>query len=116
MSRVIKFEYVLKNLDTGLILREVLNLFQIEKSDPNRFLGGRFEVIAKRQFTGLKDKNGVEVWEGDIVRAPSGNFFVTIWCEKEMGWRLKFEGVVFNINAPLYEVAGNIHQHPELIT
>ena len=31
------------------------------------------------QFTGLTDKNGTKVFEGGIIKAPSGRLYVVIW-------------------------------------
>ena len=75
-----------------------------------------FENNDVMQYTGLKDKNGKEWFESDLVEAPSGNVFETIWNEDEMGWKLRDKnGVIYNINAPLYEVIGNIYEHPHLL-
>jgi hypothetical protein len=67
------------------------------------------------QFTGVRDKDGKDIYFGDLVRAPSGNIFEVIWYEDEMRIALKYKDTIYNFNAGLYELVGNIHENPELL-
>ena len=81
-----------------------------------------FEVIPETvgQFTGLTDKNGKKIFEGDVIRAYSeiggydftaevewGNFIKGWYCGKH---RPMYDG--FNNE---YEVIGNKWDNPELL-
>lgn len=84
------------------------------------------------QFTGLSDKNGKEIYEGDILEMwledsvePQGGYFHRMYVvfTSEIGFTLWGECMTMEDAEPLYEllqwkdceVIGNVHDNPELL-
>lgn len=74
------------------------------------------------QFTGLVDKNGTQIFEGDIIKR--------FWLGSEIIYCIKYEEenacfigkalnksgfTTFNNDSEMFEIIGNIHDNPELL-
>ena len=72
------------------------------------------------QYTGIDDKNGKEIYEGDIVIAYNEECdFICkgqiVWDKWECGFSIKGEEPIFIGCYPELEVIGNIYENQELL-
>lgn len=121
--REIKFRYIFRNLKTNDIIVKFFTLNNIESGHHLKYDIDRFELISTSQYTRLKDKNDVEIYDGDIVYHNGFIGYVKYINRGNcnvLGYALVslINGKTFYMfcdETDNYEVIGNIYENQDLI-
>ena len=107
---------------------ELFNLYRLNPYDGSLIVrdNGRNVVVPKEtyiieQYTGIKDKNGKKIYEGDIVLDyyDGEDTFIVKWDKDAVSFILTDEDNIICVNFYDYfpdkelEVIGNINENPE---
>lgn len=121
MKREIKFRAWLKEEE---LMCDVLQLLcnqriGIDICDSGPFVKrpDEFELM---QYTGLEDKIGKEIYEGDILKEDNGNVWEIVWYKTGLQMKAIGSDVIWftlqeSCELRILEIIGNIYDNPELL-
>ena len=116
--RSFKFRYYEKEEERGIGMKYA----EPDITDMEYFFGWAYRNETLMQYTGLKDKNGKEIYEGDILAAPhtynieiiyrNGSFLMKFF--DDIGEKCEYHLSKELIEQDDLEVVGNKYDNPEL--
>ena len=97
---------------TGARIFEIWTPMPDGETDPNELEYGKVDPATIGQYTGLTDKNGKMIFEGDVVATVAGKPHEVMFADGEFfmdGTAIPFKWAV------KFSVIGNIYDNPELL-
>ena len=108
----------------GFYIKDYIGTYIYDKYRNTRMQSVLPETVG--QYTGLTDKNGKKIFDGDIVKAQD-DVFGSPFCDGLTG-KIEYDEAAYFIvpkdimdtqylynECAVYEVIGNIHDNPELL-
>lgn len=135
-----RFKFRLYDKEKGLMLYEDSEILRTEKvyeyeelwwanvAFPIKAISRFFDYNSEERFvlqqcTGLKDRNGKLIYEGDLLKTRFGLILKVYWREQSaMFWLETLDGVIpftfyakQQLDGDLMEIIGNIYENKELL-
>lgn len=118
--RTIKFRAFVETLDGKEMVydwcflnAEDKHFYAVDLTNERTDIGYVYSIM---QFTGLHDRNGKEIYEGDFLISPFTGDPAPVIYDQEY-CQFTFGGAEFNVEVKhkKLEVIGNIYENPELL-
>ncbi len=94
------------------IIDNLGNHYQTSKCE---FWGDDRDLIIM-QSTNILDRNGKEIYEGDILKLSHGNPYIVKWfLEDSMFGIEEIKGIAIGMIVPDKQIIGNICENPDLL-
>ena len=112
------YGYLCENSNGEICIQEIVRKVVDGFAVPSRLHPVNPDTIG--QYTGLQDRNGQDVYEGDLLRTSEGNIMIAEWVGSGIVTRCltpTYDGMM-NTNRhafPVSEKIGTIHDNPELL-
>lgn len=82
-----------------------------------------FDEIELMQSTGLKDKNGKKIYDGDVLKTSDGELAKVVWNKELACWEAEFLSEIVDLsevadvksNRSDCEIVGNIYENTEFL-
>lgn len=109
------------SIETMYFFANELEELQLNDSVMNDSIPASPDEIELMQYTGLKDKNGKEIFEGDILFGHAGEDFWEIvefdieegkWIRRDIWYNSKLD---LSENNEFMEIVGNIYENKEML-
>lgn len=122
-KKIFQVERIIFDVDNNIC---IISVFLNDNDSPTIMFDQEMRVtdFILMQYTGLKDKNGKEIYEGDIVINKNSeslayeNTSTVDWHNNISGFTVIFEEIGEDKILGLYEhleIIGNIYENPELL-
>lgn len=103
--------------------KDMIDWNSINQDHLHDYLSLDEDIVIPMQFTGLLDKNGNEIYEGDIIKSTTDFYNVKKERTTIIEWNNDIENDSFgcpitagySILGYDWEIIGNIHENPELV-
>ncbi len=124
---IIKFRYRVQSPE-GLITTHILTLEALELGKTFFYECFKFgwKILSRDRFIGILDKNGQEIYDGDIIQHVTTEGVILIkeifWNEHKARFNIgnvgfdDFYNSGFTMSSQRVEVIGNKYNNPELLT